>query len=269
MAIGPTAASVRSPHQPRHAAARASRQQHRGEIRGRLHVDAEAAGSARGAGTMPDMDADVLVIGGGLAGLVATAELAAEGSLGDGRRRRAAAVAGRPGVLVVGRPVRGRHPRAAPAADPRLDRAGAGRTGSAARRSTATEDYWPRQWAEAYVHFAGGEQQSWLHELGVRFFPLVQWAERGGYAAPGHGNSVPRFHLVWGTGPAVVEPFAAGGAEVAPGPDAQPAPGHRSRRRRRRGDPDRRRAGVQRRARGARCRRRRWRASSVSPRRPR
>ena len=44
----------------------------------------------------------------------------------------------------------------------------------------------------------------------MRWFPLVQWAERGGYAAPGHGNSVPRFHLVWGTGPALVEPFADG-----------------------------------------------------------
>src|SRR5512132_3545229 len=71
------------------------------------------------------------------------------------------------------------------------------------------EDYWPRRWADAYVHFAAGEQRRWLHDLGVRWFPLVQWAERGGYATPGHGNSVPRFHIVWGTGPAVVEPFAS------------------------------------------------------------
>jgi hypothetical protein len=70
------------------------------------------------------------------------------------------------------------------------------------------EDYWPRRWAEAYVHFAAGEQRRWLHDLGVRWFPLVQWAERGGYASPGHGNSVPRFHIVWGTGPGLVEPFA-------------------------------------------------------------
>ncbi|HEU5484523.1 MAG TPA: FAD-binding dehydrogenase, partial [Microlunatus sp.] len=69
------------------------------------------------------------------------------------------------------------------------------------------EDYWPRQWAEAYVHFAAGEKRSWLHDLGVRWFPLVQWAERGGYAAPGHGNTVPRFHVTWGTGPGVVQPF--------------------------------------------------------------
>jgi uncharacterized protein len=71
------------------------------------------------------------------------------------------------------------------------------------------EDYWPRRWAEAFVHFAAGEQRRWLRDLGVRWFPLVQWAERGGYATPGHGNSVPRFHIVWGTGPALVEPFAS------------------------------------------------------------
>ena len=82
-------------------------------------------------------------------------------------------------------------------------------TGWAARRSTDRRTYWPRRWAEAYVQFAAGEQRSWLHERGVRFFPLVQWAERGGYTAPGHGNSVPRFHVTWGTGPGLVEPFAA------------------------------------------------------------
>ena len=58
------------------------------------------------------------------------------------------------------------------------------------------------------MHFASGEKRRWLHDLGVRWFPLVQWAERGGYTAPGHGNSVPRFHVTWGTGPALVDPFA-------------------------------------------------------------
>jgi uncharacterized protein len=70
------------------------------------------------------------------------------------------------------------------------------------------EDEWPRRWAEAYVDFAAGEKRSWLHAMGVRFFPVVGWAERGGYTAQGHGNSVPRFHITWGTGPGVVEPFA-------------------------------------------------------------
>lgn len=69
------------------------------------------------------------------------------------------------------------------------------------------EDGWPRRWAEAYVAFAAGEKRAWLRAQGLRFFPVVGWAERGGYGAIGHGNSVPRFHITWGTGPGVIEPF--------------------------------------------------------------
>jgi len=69
------------------------------------------------------------------------------------------------------------------------------------------EDEWPRRWAEAYVAFAAGEKRSWLRSLGMRFFPIVGWAERGGYSSLEHGNSVPRFHIVWGTGPGVLAPF--------------------------------------------------------------
>jgi predicted oxidoreductase len=69
------------------------------------------------------------------------------------------------------------------------------------------EDYWPRKWAEAYVGFATGEMRSWLYQMGIRWFPVVGWAERGGSFADGHGNSVPRFHISWGTGPGIVEPF--------------------------------------------------------------
>jgi predicted oxidoreductase len=69
------------------------------------------------------------------------------------------------------------------------------------------EDLWPRRWAEAYLAFAAGEKRSWLRAMGHRIFPVVGWAERGGYDAMGHGNSVPRFHVTWGTGPGIVEPF--------------------------------------------------------------
>jgi predicted oxidoreductase len=69
------------------------------------------------------------------------------------------------------------------------------------------EDHWPRQWAEAYVDFAAGEKRSWLRAMGHRLFPVVGWAERGDGRAEGHGNSVPRFHITWGTGPGVVAPF--------------------------------------------------------------
>lgn len=69
------------------------------------------------------------------------------------------------------------------------------------------EDFWPRQWAEAYLQFAAGEKRSWLKSQGVSWFPVVGWAERGGGHAHGHGNSVPRFHVTWGTGPGVLAPF--------------------------------------------------------------
>ena len=55
--------------------------------------------------------------------------------------------------------------------------------------------------------FAAGEKRAWLHARGVRWFPIVGWAERGGYTATEHGNSVPRFHVTWGTGPGVIAPF--------------------------------------------------------------
>ena len=70
------------------------------------------------------------------------------------------------------------------------------------------EDYRPRQWAHAYVDFAAGEKRSWLRARGLKVVALVGWAERGGHNAIGHGNSVPRFHITWGTGPALVEIFA-------------------------------------------------------------
>ncbi|EIM77650.1 putative FAD-binding dehydrogenase [Nitratireductor aquibiodomus RA22] len=70
------------------------------------------------------------------------------------------------------------------------------------------EDFWPRRVAEAYIDFAAGEMRPWLHAMGMRWFPVVGWAERGGSLADGHGNSVPRFHITWGTGPGLVEPFA-------------------------------------------------------------
>jgi predicted oxidoreductase len=69
------------------------------------------------------------------------------------------------------------------------------------------EDHWPQKWARAYVEFAAGEKRAWLHAMGLRFFPVVGWAERGGYGASGPGNSVPRFHVTWGTGPAIIHPF--------------------------------------------------------------
>jgi uncharacterized protein len=150
--------------------------------------------------------ADVIVVGGGLAGLVATAEAAEAGRrvvLVD--QEPEAALGGQAfwsfgGLFLVDSPeqrrVRIRDSRELAWQD-WLGTAGFDRD----------EDAWPRRWAEAYVDFAAGEKRAWLHAQGVRLLPNVGWAERGGYAATGHGNSVPRFHLTWGTGPGLIEPF--------------------------------------------------------------
>jgi predicted oxidoreductase len=158
------------------------------------------------------MDADVIVVGAGLAGLVATAELCDAG-------RRVIVVDQEPraslggqaywsfgGLFLVGSPEQ-RRMRIRDSADLAwqdwLGSAGFDRDAG----DPAGEDHWARRWAQAYVEFAAGEKRAWLHGLGVRFFPVVGWAERGGHLADGHGNSVPRFHITWGTGPGVLEPF--------------------------------------------------------------
>jgi uncharacterized protein len=150
--------------------------------------------------------ADAIVVGAGLAGLVATAELADAGRrviLLD--QEPEASLGGQAfwslgGLMFVDSPeqrrLRIRDSRELAWQD-WLGTAGFDRPG----------DAWPRRWAEAYVDFACGEKRAWLAGQGVRFMPNVGWAERGGYLATGPGNSVPRFHLTWGTGPGVLEPF--------------------------------------------------------------
>jgi predicted oxidoreductase len=150
------------------------------------------------------MDADVIVVGAGLAGLVATAELADAGRrvllLDQEHLLGGQAWWSFGGLFFVNSPEQRRlrvKDSYELAWQDWLGTAGFDRD----------EDHWPRRWAEAYVHFACGEKRAWLHEMGHRVFPIVGWAERGGYTATGHGNSVPRFHITWGTGPGIVEPF--------------------------------------------------------------
>ncbi|WP_337845880.1 FAD-dependent oxidoreductase, partial [Thermus sp.] len=150
------------------------------------------------------MDADLVVVGGGLAGLVAATEVA-------GRGRRVLLLEQEPylggqafwsfgGLLLVGTPEQRRL-----GVRDALELAQQDWFGAAGY--DRAEDHWGRRWAQAYLEFAAGEMRAWLASLGVRFFPVVGWAERGGGLATGHGNSVPRFHIVWGTGPGLLEPF--------------------------------------------------------------
>lgn len=153
---------------------------------------------------------DAVVVGAGLAGLVAAAELTAAG-----RRvlvleqEPAASLGGQAwwsfgGLFLVDTPEQRRL-----GVRDSAELAFADWTGSAAFDPDDPLDDHPRRWAEAFVGFAAGEMRGWLRERGLRLFPAVQWAERGGYLAGGHGNSVPRFHIVWGTGPAICAPFVA------------------------------------------------------------
>jgi uncharacterized protein len=153
-------------------------------------------------------NADVIVVGAGLAGLVAAYELSRTGRrvlvLDQENRNNLGGQAfwSLGGLFLVDSPEQRRL-----GIKDSLDLARADWLGSAGF-DRDREDHWPRQWAEAYVRFAATEKRQYLHDLGLRFTPVVGWAERGGGRADGHGNSVPRFHLTWGTGPEVVRIFA-------------------------------------------------------------
>jgi predicted oxidoreductase len=160
-----------------------------------------------------ESSADVIVVGAGLAGLVAAVEVANAG-------RTVIVVDQEPpqslggqafwsfgGLFFVDSPEQRRlriHDSIELARRDWYDTAGFDRD----------EDAWPRRWADAYLEFAAGEKRGWLHSLGMRWFPAVGWAERGVSGASGPGNSVPRFHVTWGTGPGVLAPFVRRAREL-------------------------------------------------------
>ncbi|NMO01667.1 FAD-binding dehydrogenase [Gordonia sp. TBRC 11910] len=150
---------------------------------------------------------EVIVVGSGLSGLVATYELTKAGRrvlVVDQENRKnlgGQAFWSLGGLFLVDTPEQRRlgiHDSEELALQDWMGSAGFDRD---------VEDNWPRQWARAYVRFASTEKRQYLHDLGLRITPVVGWAERGGGFADGHGNSVPRFHLTWGTGPEVVRVF--------------------------------------------------------------
>src|SRR5579864_6421417 len=151
-------------------------------------------------------EADVIVVGAGLAGLVAATEIAAAG--------KRVTVVDQEGEQSLGGQAFWSFGGLFLIDSPEQRRLGIKDSFELAHQDwmgTAgfdrEEDLWPRRWAEAYLGFAAGEKRAWLRAMGHRLFPVVGWAERGGYDAMGHGNSVPRFHVTWGTGPGIVEPF--------------------------------------------------------------
>jgi predicted oxidoreductase len=150
--------------------------------------------------------ADAIIVGAGLAGLVAAAELVAAGkSVVILDQEPEASFGGQAwwsfgGLFLVDSPEQRRMGIRDSIELARQD-------WFASAGFDREEDSWGRQWADGYLDFASGEKRAWLRGLGVRFFPVVGWAERGGYTATGHGNSVPRFHITWGTGPGILEPF--------------------------------------------------------------
>jgi predicted oxidoreductase len=162
------------------------------------------------------MDFDVIVVGAGLAGLVAAHELTSLGkkvALLD--QENAANLGGQAfwsfgGLFLVDSPEQ-RRLRVTDS----LELAWNDWQGSAQFDRLEDEDSWAVRWARAYVEFAAGEKRSWLAGHGVRFLPTVGWAERGDLRADGHGNSVPRFHVAWGTGTGVVEPFTRSAHQAA------------------------------------------------------
>jgi predicted oxidoreductase len=151
-------------------------------------------------------EADVIVVGGGLAGLVAATEIADAGKRvivvdQEGEQSLGGqAFWSFGGLFLVDSPEQRRL-----GIKDSYDLALQDWMGSAG--FDRDDDHWPRRWAEAYVGFAAGEKRDWLRAMGHRIFPVVGWAERGGYDAMSHGNSVPRFHVSWGTGPGILEPF--------------------------------------------------------------
>jgi predicted oxidoreductase len=162
------------------------------------------------------MDADAIVVGAGLAGLAAAHELTSRGkrvALVD--QENAANLGGQAywsfgGLYFVNSPEQRRL-----GVKDSVELAWQDWQGSAQFDRLDDEDSWAVRWARAYVEFAAEEKRSWLAGHGLTWLPTVGWAERGDLRADGHGNSVPRFHVTWGTGTGVVEPFVRSAQQAA------------------------------------------------------
>ncbi|MGB5629031.1 MAG: FAD-binding dehydrogenase [Woeseiaceae bacterium] len=151
---------------------------------------------------MAGHNSDIVIVGAGIAGLVAAHECLEQG--------RSVTVIDRHPEELVGGLARTAFGGMALVGTPIQKRMGVRDTPELALSDWtsfadfADTDTWPKRWAEAYVEQSAERVYHWLHNKGMRFMPAVNWVERGNYVP---GNSVPRYHILWGTGLGLVERF--------------------------------------------------------------
>ncbi|HMT65455.1 MAG TPA: FAD-dependent oxidoreductase, partial [Ottowia sp.] len=137
---------------------------------------------------------DTLVIGGGLAGIVTALELLRAGksvTLVDRdtpERFGGLALWAFGGMALVGTPLQAKMkiPDTPERALADWIRFG----------ELAADEHWPLAWARHYVEHSRAQVYDWLLAEGIKFMPAVNLVERG---MQGDGNSVARYHIVWGT----------------------------------------------------------------------
>ncbi len=151
---------------------------------------------------MVSTESDILIIGAGIAGLVAAHECLEHG--------RSVTLVERHDETRVGGLARWAFGGMALVGTPLQKRLGVRDTPELALSDWhsfaefADSDVWPMRWAEAYVEQSAERVFHWLRDKGLRFMPAVNWVERGDFVP---GNSVPRYHILWGTGLGLVERF--------------------------------------------------------------
>ncbi|KAE8223836.1 hypothetical protein CF319_g3191 [Tilletia indica] len=172
-------------------------------------TDSKPTTTTNGNGTAHDNPDTVLIIGGGLAGLVAAYELTlANKHVTIIDQEPECNLGGQAwwslgGIFLIDSPEQRRM-----GIKDSMELARRDWFNSAQFDDLEDQDYWGSRWAEAYLKFAGSEgMRTYLKKVGVGFVPQVGWAERGSGEAGGHGNSIPRFHITYGTGEEIVRVF--------------------------------------------------------------
>ena len=144
---------------------------------------------------MANREGDVLIIGGGLAGVVTAVELLEQG--------RSVTIVDRAEREVFGGQAREALGGMTYCGTPQQRRAGIEDSADQLYEDWiryglfSEEDHWPKAWARAYADYCVGDIYFWLRGRGLKYLPVITWGERGLNEV---GNSVPRYHLLWGGG---------------------------------------------------------------------